>query len=238
MRDRAVARLGFWAAIATALLTAVSFGLALATPPRSGPYCAFDSCVTAPYTDIEAYFPRDYLWMFPAILIPFAFLALIACVHYVADEGRKPLTLTAVALAAMSAAIVSTDYFIQLTVIQPSVLRGQVDGLSLWSQYNPHGVFIALETIGYLLMAFTLFFVAPAFAGRGVERALRWLFILAPLAAVAALAGYSVAYGQDVEYRFEVAVISIDWTALIVGSVLLAVFFRRAWQLGAAGGAA
>jgi hypothetical protein len=42
-------------------------------------------------------------------------------------------------------ALIAGDYFIQLTVVQPSVLQGKVDGLLLWSQYNPHGIFIALE---------------------------------------------------------------------------------------------
>jgi len=227
------ARLGFWAAVTTAVLAAISFGVAIATPPRSGPDCTFDTCVTAPYTDVGAYFPRDYLWMFPATLVPFAFLVLAACIHSFADYGRKPLTLMAVALAAISATLVSADYFIQLTVIQPSVLRGEVDGLSLWSQYNPHGVFIALEAIGYLVMAAALLFLAPAFAGQGLERAVRWLFILAPAAALAALIGLYAAYGQDVEYRFEIAVISIDWTALIVGGVLLSIFFRRRTRSGA-----
>ena len=226
MRD-GVARLGVWTAAATASLSALSFAVAFATPPRSGPGCAFDACVTAPYTDIAAYFPRDYLWMFPATLVPFAFLVVVACIHDGAAEGKKPLTLTACALAAMSATVIAGTYFIQLTVIQPSVLRGEVEGLSLWSQYNPHGVFIALEALGYLLMAAALLFVAPVFAGRGVERALRWLFVLAPVAALAALVGLYTAYGQDVEYRFEVAVISIAWTALIAGGVLLAVFFGR-----------
>ena len=226
MRD-GPARLGFWAAAATVLLSAVSFAIAFGTPPRSGPNCTFDTCVTAPYTDIEAYFPRDYVWMFPATLVPFAFLVMVACIHYIIAEGRKPLTLTAVALTAMSAAIISTDYFIQLTVVQPSVLRGELDGLALWSQYNPHGVFIALEAIGYSMMVASLLFVAPVFAGRGLERALRWLFVLAPATALAALVGLYAAYGDDVEYRFEVAVISIAWTALIVGGVLLSIFFRR-----------
>ena len=42
------------------------------------------------------------------------------------------------------AALLSADYFIQLRVIQPAILKRELDGLAPLSQYNPHGVFIAL----------------------------------------------------------------------------------------------
>jgi len=35
-------------------------------------------------------------------------------------------------------------------------------------------------------------------------------------------------YGSDLEYRYEVVAILIDWITLIVSGVLLSVFFRRA----------
>jgi hypothetical protein len=37
----------------------------------------------------------------------------------------------------------------------------------------------------------------------------------------------SFAYGLDVEYRFEVAAITVDWTVLIVVGTLLAFAYRR-----------
>jgi hypothetical protein len=63
------------------------------------------------------------------------------------------------------------------------------------TQYNPHGVFIALEEAGFALVT----------------------------VAVVAL---SAAYGVDVEYRFEVAAIAIDWTVLIASGTLLAFHYR------------
>jgi len=64
-----VGGIGLWAAVLMTFLTLVSFGIAIATPPRSGPFCAMASCVTYPYTDVAAFFSRDYLWMFPGILV-------------------------------------------------------------------------------------------------------------------------------------------------------------------------
>jgi hypothetical protein len=47
------------------------------------------------------------------------------------------------------------------------------------------------------------------------------------VAAFAAYVALSLIYGRDLEYHFEVAVITINWTLLIVARVLLSVWFRR-----------
>lgn len=217
------------AAASTAILAVISFGIAIATPPRSGPSCTGDVCVGYPYTDIISFFPRDYLWMFPATLLVFAFLLLAASIHYGADEAWRPLTLTGVVLAGISAALIGTDYFIQLTVIQPSLLQGETDGLSLFSQYNPHGAFIALEALGYLLMCAAMGFLAPGITGTSrITHIAQWTFGAAALLTLAALVVVAVAYGHETEYRYEIAVISIAWTALIVACPLIFVAFGRA----------
>jgi hypothetical protein len=33
--------------------------------------------------------------------------------------------------------------------MQPSLLKGETEGLTLFLQYNPDGIFIALEDLGY-----------------------------------------------------------------------------------------
>ena len=48
----------------------------------------------------------------------------------------------------------------QLRFAQPAVLTRELDGLSPWTQYNPHGVFIALEDAGYVLMGVAFAFTA------------------------------------------------------------------------------
>ena len=71
-------RTGFWAAILTAALAAVSFGVAVTTPPRSGPFAAPGSAIHYPYTSAAQFVPRDFLWMYPALLMMLAFLVLAA----------------------------------------------------------------------------------------------------------------------------------------------------------------
>ena len=61
-------RLGFWSAILTAFLAAVAFVIGIATPARSGPFCA-SACIPYPYTNVASFIPGDYLWLFPGFLL-------------------------------------------------------------------------------------------------------------------------------------------------------------------------
>ena len=226
-----VYKLGFWTAIFTALSAAVALAIGVTTPPRAGPFCTLemvDVCVTYPYTAVAAYVPRDYLWMYPALLMVLLFLPLVVCLHCTAAVEKKAFSQIALSFATIAVAALVVDYLIQLTVMLPSLVKGETAGLSLFSQYNPHGIFIALENLGYLLMGVSFLCLVPVFDRRGrLARAIRLLLLICGLLAVGAFLLLVLLYGYDLEYRYEVAAIVIDWVALIVGGVLLTIFFRR-----------
>ena len=113
----------------------------------------------------------------------------------------------------------------QLAVVVPSLQAGQTDGLSLLTQYNPHGLFISLESLGYFAMSAAFLFAAPVFGGGRAERAIRGLFVLGFVLAVAAFVGLGIV-GHDL-VAFEVMVLTINWSVLIASGVLLSVLFRR-----------
>jgi hypothetical protein len=81
-------RFNFYIAILTAFITIVTFGIALFTPPISGPFCP-DSCIEYPYNDIGSRFPRDYLWMHPAILSALLYVVLVICINRYSAENKK-----------------------------------------------------------------------------------------------------------------------------------------------------
>lgn len=227
--SRQTATVGFYTAAATAVLTAVTFGMAVTTLPLSGPYCEAERCFTYPYADIGSRFPRDYLWMYPAMVLSLLYMGLAACVYEFAAPAKRIFGLFGLAAALLAGGTLVLDYFVQVAVVQPSLLAGETDGIAILTQFNPHGVFIALEEAGYIMMAVSFLFMAPVFSGAGkAERGLRLLLIAGFLLMAAAYLYYSVVYGLTREYRFEVAVISIDWIVLLAGSVLMAMVFRRA----------
>jgi len=223
-------KLGFWIALITAVLAAISLAIAIATPPISGPFCQ-SGCVTYPYANVASFIPHDYIWMYSAILLTPLFVILMTCIHYYADDDKKIFSQIGLCFAVISAAAITMDYFIQLAVIQPSLLKGETEGLALFSQYNPHGIFIALEDLGYLMMSLAFLFVGAIFSkDKRLEGAIRWLLILSSLIAIGAFIVLCLIYGQGLEYRFEVTIITINWIVLIALGILLSAFFRRVTQ--------
>ena len=216
-------RLGFWAAILTVVVTAALAGVAVATPPRSGPLCK-TACVAYPYLDVAQFIPGDYLWLVPGILLAPTFIVLMACIHAIAAEPKKIYSRVGLSMAVVYAGVILVDYFLQLTVVVPSLQAGQSDGLSLFTEYNPHGLFIALESLGYSMMTLAFLFAAAVFAGGKVERAIRALYVLSFMLAVAAFVGLAL-LGHDL-VAYELAVLVITWIVLIASGTLLAVVFR------------
>lgn len=221
-------RISFYVALLTTILTLITFGIAVMTPPISGPACP-DDRIEYPYLDITDRFPRDYYWMYFAMVLTLAYVALMACIHQHAAPDRKLFSQIGLAFAIIAAAPLVINYFVQVSVIQPSLLNGETEGIPLWTQYNPHGLFIALEEVGYLVMSVSFLAVAFVFPGaNSVEKALRWTLIGACVLTLIALVGIEAAYGTDREYRFEIIVITINWFALVVAGGLLSYIFRQA----------
>jgi hypothetical protein len=220
-------RVGFWAAVLTVIVTVMFAVAGFATPARSGPFCGPTTwaCIPAPYTDVAQFIPGDYLWLIPGLLLVPIFIVLMAAIHTYAPEPRRIFSSIGLAFATAYAVIIGVVYFIQLTVVVPSLQAGEIEGLSLFTQYNPHGLFIAGEAFAYLAMSLALLFAAPVFAGGRVERAIRWLFVGGLVLAVAAFIWFWVVGGDLI--AFEVSVISINWLVLIASGVLLSLVFRR-----------
>lgn len=220
-------RLGFWAAILTVVVVAVFAVVGIATPARSGPFCV-TACVVYPYIDVAQFIPGDYLWLVPGILLAPTFVVLMACIDGYATEAKKLYSRIGLSFAVVYAVVIVVDYFLQLTVVAPSLQAGETDGLSLLTQYDPHGVFIAMEALGYLMLTVALLFAAPIFAGGRAERAIRGLFALSFVLAVVAFVGLALLRHDLV--AFEVTVLMITWIVLIASGTLLCVVFRRAGQ--------
>lgn len=220
-------QLGFYVAILTTILTVITFGIAIFTPPLSGPFCE-EGCFEYPFTNIVAHFPRDYLWMYPAMLWALTMVVLMVCIYHFASEEKKVFAHLGLAFAMISATILIIDYFIQISVIQPSLLNGETAGIAILTQYNPHGIFIALEEAGYLMMSLAFFSAAPVFSIKDtLKKTIRLTYIISFLLSIFMLVIFSWVYGIHREYRFEVVVISIIWIASIISGILLSILFRR-----------
>jgi hypothetical protein len=219
-------RLGFYSAILTAIIAAAFFVLGATTPARSGPFAQPANIIPYPYTDAASFIPGDYIWLYPGFLLALVFVVLMACIHRYASEEKKAFSQIGLLFASVYAVVITVDYFVQLVVVQPSLLSGETAGLSLFTQYNPHGVFIALESLGYLMMSAAFLFAAAVFTKGRLEHAIRWLFVASFVLAVVSLTGFSL-LGTGL-IAFEVTILLVNWIVLIISGALLSVIFKRA----------
>ena len=102
----------FRTAVLTAALTLVTFAIAVATPPLSGPFCVA-GCVTYPYTDFASRVPRDFLWMWPALLVTPAFAVLAGSVLEGAPAERRRHGRLGFGFALVATGLLTAVYLVQ-----------------------------------------------------------------------------------------------------------------------------
>jgi len=222
-----LAQFGYYISLFTAVITIITFGIAICTPPLSGPFCK-SGCFEYPYHEIISRFPRDYFWMFPAIILSFSYMLMMISVHKAVPPEKNVFSLAGVAFAVISTLILSVDYFVQVSFIQPSLLAGETEGIALLSQFNPHGLFIILEELGFITMNISLIFLAPALtSSTRIERSLRLTFIIGFILMSLSFTAVVLINGINREYRFEVMIISITWIELIIVSILFSKYFKK-----------
>lgn len=218
--NKRVNRIGFWAAVFTAILAAAFITMGMF---GSSSWDTFPGMINYIWTTIKAI---DYALFIPAFLLAPVFVVLMACIHYYASVDKKIYSLIGLAFALIYTTIITTDYFVLWTVILPSTIMGETAGLSLFSLYNPHGIFVSLESIAYMMMSLALLFIAPVFQGSRIERALKWIFIAGFVLGIGSLVGVLLMNYDIVMY--EIAIITLYCPVLIISGILLSIMFRRA----------
>lgn len=225
--SRITIKTGFVAALSVSIITLIVFAFAMMAVPPAGPYCPGD-CMSYPFGDLLDYFPRDYYWMYIAIVQLIAYLILTISIHVTAPVEKRIFSTNGVAFALIAAIVLLIDYYIQFAVIPVSVMKGETAGIALITQYNAHGIFIALEELGFIMMSISFLFLSFVFTDKNrLSGSIRWLLTVSFVLTLLSYVFYLITYGIEREYRFEVAVITINWLTLIVVGILIGVYFNR-----------
>jgi len=217
---------GYVVSIVLAITTLITFVFAMIAVPISGAY-APDSGISYPYLGTLPQFPRDYIWQYLALVLVVIYLIQFSIIHSSTSGNKKPYSQIALLFSALSTIVLLITYYTQISVVPVSLLNNETRGIALLTQYNPHGLFIALEELGYLLMIISFVALTPIFQGKGIlVRSIRTIYIVASAIVLIALIILSLLYGIDREDRFEVIIISVAWLVLIINSILIGKLFK------------
>jgi hypothetical protein len=101
----------------------------------------------------------------------------LVAIHQLAAADRRVWSHAAVAFATAYSVLISTVYFVQLTLVAPRIARGQVQGIEPFL-FVPFDSFLyAVDLLGYSFMSVATLFAAMVFTGRGLERVVRSFLI-------------------------------------------------------------
>ena len=217
---------GYYSSFLLSILTIITFGFAMTAIPPVGPYCP-DNCMEYPFPDILLYYPRDYYWMYLAVFQLFAFVIFIVTNHFIVNASKKLYTFLSISFTLISSTVLLIAYFTQFSVVPISVMKGETEGIALLTQYNEHGLFIAMEELGYITMSIALFFLAFALKNSRSERIIRIILISQLILTVIAFIFYSIKFGIERSYLFEVATITINWLVIIIIGIMIGLHFRN-----------
>lgn len=216
------ARWGFRAALAN---TALLAGYAVATVATfwAGPVSAWWG------NDLTATPGSLYLAFGFALASLPLYLVMMAGVHASAPEGRRIATLIALAITTVFVAMLALVYSVQIAAVRPGILHGQADRVAALAYQSVPSAMFAADIYGYGFLGLAMLFAAPAFSGRGLERALRWSFIGSGLADLVGVAAFSF----DLPGLLNAYLVAMS-VGLFASTILLAVFFRRKMRTGSA----
>jgi hypothetical protein len=221
-------RTGYYSSLFLTIITVFTFGFAITAVPISGVFCK-GNCIEYPYLNTLSQFPGDYIWMYLAVFMILTYLVYTVSIHSFAAIHVKIYSRIGLTFAIISAVVLLSCYFIQFAVIPVSLVNKETDGIALITQYNPHGIFIAMEELGYLLMSFSFLFIGFVFIDRNrIQKSIRLIFIAAFILTIISFSWILIKYGIMRDYRFEIIVISINWMVLVINGVLTGIVFKRA----------
>jgi hypothetical protein len=109
----------------------------------------------------------------PSLFLGSSFLVLMVCVHYYAVPERKIWSHTALVFATIYTALISINYYVQLTLVVPHMLRGETASIR-FLLFTPFDSFLySVDILGYSFMSLSTLFAAFVFTGSGLERTVK-----------------------------------------------------------------
>jgi hypothetical protein len=220
-------RVGYYSSLLLAVITLITFGFAITAVPVSGAFCP-ENCVDYPYLDTLKQFPKDFIWMYLAVVLNLVYVVYMISIHFYASEEKKIFSQIGLIISIMSALILIVNYFIQSSVIPASLKSGETEGIPLLIQYNSHGLFIAMEELGFILASLSFLFMAIVFGNENrLVFSIKWIFLIAFVLTVLSFVYVSFRHGIVRDDYFEITVISIVWLVFIINGILASIVFRR-----------
>ncbi len=204
-----IRRLGFWAALVTTVvgyLYLLGYIILLTTfgvVPWTG-IQQFAAALVTPYGTALT------VLQVLALLQALAIGVVIITLHESVDQSRSVFTRLAVAAATIFVALSTLHYYVQWASVRQNVLKGDLEGLGHFVQFNFDSPLSAINMLGWTLFyGLAAFALAPVFRAPGKERWVKWGLVACGANGVATAIG--LALGIKIMYLTWTVGISATW---------------------------
>ncbi len=120
-------------------------------------------------------------------LVAPTFIVVMACIYSTASEDRRFLGLIGLSFALIYGALISFNYFADLTFVRQGIFDTEI-----LNMLNTSSLFWVVEILGYFFMGLATLFTAFIFTLGRVEIAIKWLFIINGILGIGGLIGYAL----------------------------------------------
>lgn len=168
--------------------------------------------------------PAYYFAQTAAFFTAPLFVALMACLFFVAMQDVKIFALIAFAFAIGYAVLGGINYYVQMTAVRSAVLNQQFENIAPFLTTNM-SVMFAFDILGYFFLTLALLAAIPLFIRAGLERWLRWVLAINFVIGIAAVLGNLAA-----NPTLLLPILPLTWIAAGIATGLLAMWFRRVEQ--------
>lgn len=169
------------------------------------------------------HYPFDEILIYSfSLCIVIPFMIEMLALHHIAPPGKKFWSHAALIFATMYAVFATANYVVQLTTVIPMTLNGSAEDIKILIQ-TPHSLFWDFDAIAYICMGLATLFAVPIFDEQGIEKWVRYSFLLNAL--VTPLIAFVYFYP---DFSDKIFLLGIPWaiTAPVL-MLLLAISFTK-----------
>jgi hypothetical protein len=113
----------------------------------------------------------------PSLFLGSSFAVLMLCVNHYASEVKKIWSQAAVMFAIIYTVLISINYYVQLTLVVPHMMRGETESIH-FLLFTPFDSFLySVDILGYSFMSLSTLFAAFIFAKEGLDKTIRRFLI-------------------------------------------------------------
>lgn len=166
-----------------------------------GPWAALAFAVLMWSLDVGEFFDAvigvdlDLFNLLVGLMIPLFFVVTVACLYEAAPPARRLWTLLGLVFASMWAAVSTSAYFLQLTVVRFAEEQGRVADVPLISfgEFDRTSAAWSMNVLGWgVFLALAVLLVSPALVGGGRRRLGRWALRLSGISMLLLAMGFVV----------------------------------------------